>query len=134
MIGWDRKIEGTRSWIKEKVSRTDKKSTGNSDRLLVCLEEEQSEQQGAFRQTRLSLWWSSSGDTVQPRQRADSEGVSCWGLTILDGGLLSPGLQLLWMFQQIIRVFDDPSCPLHLCTQTAHLLASTNGQRNHISP
>jgi len=37
------------------------------------------------------------------------------------------------MIQQIIRVFDDPSCPPHLCTQMVRLPASTNGQRSRIS-
>lgn len=37
------------------------------------------------------------------------------------------------IIQQIIRVFDDPSCPPHPCIQTARLPASTNGQRSHIS-
>lgn len=38
------------------------------------------------------------------------------------------------MIQQIIRVFDGPSCPPHLCTQMVRLLASINGQHSHISP
>lgn len=37
------------------------------------------------------------------------------------------------MIQQIILVFDDPSCLPHLCTPMAHLLALTNVQRSHIS-
>lgn len=37
------------------------------------------------------------------------------------------------MIQQIIRLFDDPSCLPHLCTPTARLPALTSARRSRIS-
>jgi len=61
----DRKIEGQGAGLRRRYQEQTRRVKGTLTGYWSVLVEEQSEQQGAFRQMRLSLWWSSSGNTVQ---------------------------------------------------------------------
>lgn len=71
--------------------------------------------------------------TVRLMYRADSEWYFCWGYHNSEWWPSQSWASAAVMTQQIIRLFDDPSCLPHLCTQKARLPALTSVQRSRIS-